>query len=89
MDDVDAEVEVLAETALLDERRSRSRLVAATIADVEGHLGVAADGPDRPLLERAQELRLQRERHLADLVEEERAAVRLDEEAGARRRARR
>ena len=33
------------------------------------------------LLERAQELGLQRERHLADLVEEERAAVGLLEEA--------
>ena len=53
-------------------------------ADVERHLAVAADRPHRPLLQRAQQLRLQRERQLADLVEEERAAVRLHEEARAR-----
>ena len=34
-----------------------------------------ADPDDDPLLERAQQLHLQRERHLADLVEEQRAAV--------------
>ena len=53
--------------------------------DVEGHLARAADGADHALLQRAQELGLQAERHLADLVEEERAARRLDEEARAAR----
>ena len=37
----------------------------------------AADGAHLALLQRAQQLRLQPERQLADLVEEERAAVRL------------
>ena len=43
-----------------------------------------ADAPDLALLERAQQLRLQVERQLAELVEEQRAAVGLLEQAGAR-----
>ena len=50
---------------------------------------VAADAAHLAPLERAQELRLQLERQLADLVDEERAAVRLLEDARARRRRRR
>ena len=46
-----------------------------------GHLVVAADRAHGPLLQRAQQLRLQRERQLADLVEEQRAAVGLHEQA--------
>ena len=37
---------------------------------------LAAEALDRPLLQRAQELGLQLDRHVADLVEIERAAVR-------------
>ena len=48
--------------------------------------------PERPLLQHAQELRLRGRRHLADFVEEQRAAVRQLERAlpprdGARERA--
>ena len=44
-------------------------------------------GRTAPLLQHVQQLRLQRERHLADLVEEERAAVGLLEAGPARRAA--
>ena len=63
-------------------------MVAATTRTSNGELGVAADRPHAPLLQRAQQLGLQRQRHLADLVEEQRAAVGLREQARARRRAR-
>ena len=85
---VEAEEEILAEAPLLD-RRVEVAVGGGDDAHVERHLVVAADGPDAALLERAQQLRLERERQVADLVEEERAAVRLDEQARARRRARR
>ena len=60
---------------------SRSRFVAATQAHVDRDLGLGADRAHLALLQRAQQLGLQRERHLADLVEEQRAAVRLLEQA--------
>ena len=50
---------------------------------------VAADAPDLAALDRAEELRLEREVEIADLVDEERAAVRLLEDAVPRRRRRR
>ena len=57
-------------------------------ADVDVQRLGAADPLETPLLERAQDLRLQRQRQLADLVEEQRAAMRQLEPAGlARRRA--
>ena len=74
VDDVEPVVEVLAEAARLD------LLLEVAVgrgddADVD-RLGLGvADAEDDPLLQRAQELHLQRERHLADLVEEQRAAV--------------
>src|SRR6266478_5202255 len=84
VDHVDPEVEILAEAALLD-----SRLEVAVgrrdQVDVEGHLLVGADGPHAARLERPQELRLEGERQVADLVEEERTPVRLHEEPPARR----
>src|SRR5690606_38937761 len=49
-------------------------------ARVEAALAARAHGPHDALLQRAQELRLHVELELADLVEEERPAVRLDEE---------
>ena len=52
-------------------------------ADVDGELGAGTDGPDGALLEGAQELGLQAARQLADLVEEDGAAVGLGEQAGA------
>ena len=58
-------------------------------AHVDGDHLRAADAADLALLERAQQLGLQLERQLADLVEEERAAVRLLEAADAPRLRRR
>src|SRR5204863_711263 len=52
---------------------------------VERDLRVGADRTDLPLLERAEELRLHVDRQLPDLVEEERAAARLDEQTRALR----
>jgi hypothetical protein len=89
--DVQAIVKILAERALAHEisqilvgRRDHARI------DGDG-LG-AADRPDLPLLEHAEELDLEAHRHVADLIEQERAAVRGLEQAlvaavGARERA--
>ena len=60
-------------------------MVAATHAHVDRALGVLAPtAPDLARLEHAQQLRLQRERQLADLVEEQRAAVGRPRTAPAR-----
>ena len=59
-------------------------MVAAIDARVERHLLVAADRAHLALLQHAQQLDLHLERHLADLVEEDRAGAGLDEQAGAR-----
>src|SRR5690606_14300454 len=72
----EAMVEVLAETPLLhlvEEVPVRRR------HDADVHLdgAVPADAADLALLERAEHLRLSREAHVADLVEEEGAAVGL------------
>jgi dipeptidyl aminopeptidase/acylaminoacyl peptidase len=83
LDDVEAIVEILTEAPLGDaglEVAVRGR----HDANVDVDLAIAADGPHLALLQHAQELGLERERHLADLVEEERALLGLDEEAGAR-----
>ena len=84
MDHVDAEVEVLAEAALLD-RGLEVAVGGGDDAHVDRHLAVAADRANAPLLQRAQELRAAGWRHVADLVEEQRAAVGLHEQPGARR----
>ena len=75
LDDPQAVVEVLAEAARRATAASRSWLVAARSAHVDADRLVAADALELLLLQRAQELRLRLERHVADLVEEERAAV--------------
>ena len=75
VDDVEAVVEVLAEAAGLD-LDVEVAVGGGEDADVD-RLGVGvADPHDHPLLQRAQDLHLQRQRHLADLVEEQRAAGR-------------
>ncbi len=51
---------------------------------IHRHLAIGPDRTNRARLERSQELRLEPRRHLADLVEEERAAGSLDQEAVAR-----
>ena len=79
-DDVDPVVEVLAELALRDELRQVA-VGGGDDAHVDGRLVVAADPADDLLLDRPQELDLHGRRRLADLVEEERAAVGLLEEA--------
>ena len=53
-------------------------------AHVDRDVVLAADAPDAPPLEHAEQVRLDRERELADLVEEERAAVRALERADVR-----
>ena len=73
-DDVEAVEEILAERAGLD----RGLEVAVGRRDqpeVDAYRPRAADALELALLQRAQQLRLQRERQLADLVEEQRAAV--------------
>ena len=50
-------------------------------AHVDRPLLVRADGADGSALENVEQLRLERRRHLADLVEEERAAAGLFEQA--------
>ena len=88
VDDVEAVVEVLAEAP----RRDLVGEVAVgrrDDADVDLHGLVAADALERALLEDAQELDLDRRRDLADLVEEERAAVGLLEAPLAAARPRR
>jgi hypothetical protein len=74
-DHVDAVVEVLAEPALLD-LGLEIAVGRAHHPGRERQLVVAADRPDRALLQHAQQLDLHLERHLADLVEEDGAARR-------------
>src|SRR5690606_8281616 len=79
--DGDAVEEVSAEPALSDlllEVLVRGR----DDADVDGARVILAEPPDLALLEGAQELDLERGRHLAELVEEECAAGGRLEEAG-------
>ena len=68
---------------------SRSRFVAATMRTSTAHGLVAADALELALLQHAQQLDLHRQRDLADLVEEQRAAVGLLEAALLARRRRR
>ena len=79
-EDVEAEEEILAERAALDGLAEilvrRGEHAHVDVDDV-----LAADARDLAGLQRAQHLRLRDEVHVADLVEEERAAVRLLEEA--------
>ncbi len=79
-DDVEPVVEVLAELAALD-RRLEILVGRGEEAHVDAERVLAADRAHALVLQHAQELHLQRERQLADLVEEERAAVRLADQA--------
>ena len=73
-EDLQAVVEVLAELARGDPLREVA-VRRADEADVDPERARLADAPDLAVLEGAQELRLERERHLGDLVEEQRPAV--------------
>jgi hypothetical protein len=81
--DVEAEEQVLAEQALLDQD---AQVLVGRRDDA--HVGLdrraAADGGVFALLQHAQQPRLRLHRHVADLVEEQRAALGLLEAAGAR-----
>src|ERR1041385_3855690 len=85
MHDVDSVEEISTEPRLVDSTLE----IAIRRGDesrVERHFRVSAERPHGALLEGAKELRLQFERHLTDLVEKQRAAVRLHEEPGSRLR---
>ena len=79
---VEPVVEVLAELSVRTSV-ARSRWVAAMIR-TSTLTAASADRHDLALLERAQQPRLQRGRDIADLVEEQRAAVGLTKSPGAR-----
>jgi hypothetical protein len=83
-DDVQAVKEVLAERPLLD-HLAQVHVARGDDADVESHRARFADTLDLALLQRAQQLGLQRQRHRRQLVDEERAAMGELESAGARR----
>ena len=87
-DHVQAVVEVLAERAL-----AHARLEVLVRGGDHAHVRlerlVAADAVELAVGEHAQQARLQVRRHVADLVEEQRAALGLLEAAAAHRSARR
>ncbi|MEZ4295692.1 MAG: hypothetical protein R3B70_12000 [Polyangiaceae bacterium] len=80
LDDGEAVIQVLAERALVDAPRERA-VRGGDDAHVDRASDAGADPPHAARLDRAEQLRLKGERHLADLVEEERPAVRLFEHA--------
>ena len=84
LDDVDPKVEVFPEGSLCD-RRLEITVGRRHQAHVARDLRIAADRPDCPLLQDPQKLGLQGEWQFADLVEQERPAIGLNEEAGAGR----
>ena len=84
---VDAVVQVFAETPGVDFGAQLS-VRRADEAEVDRHRGAAAERLHLPVLQHAQQARLHRQRHVADLVEEQRAAVRLADARRARRRGR-
>jgi hypothetical protein len=82
MHDVEPVIEILAKASF----SHFDREIAIGRRDethVDANRLVAADALERSLLQHAEKLHLQRERDLADFVEEERAAVRLLEPADA------
>ena len=88
VDDREAEVEVLAEGALVD-HLAQVAVGGGEHAHVDLDDLVAADALDLAVLEHAQQLGLQVEVELADLVEEDGAALGLLEAAAAAGRPRR
>src|SRR5205085_11822776 len=84
VDDVEPVEEVIAELLLLD-LPLQVFVGRADDADVDLDRQRRADPLDLPLLEYAEELRLHRQAHLADLIEEDRALVGHLEAAAALR----
>ena len=74
LDDVEAVIQVLAELARLH-FGAEVLVRRAQQPHVDRQLGDGTDRPHRALLNRAQQLALHRQRKVADLVEEQRAAV--------------
>ena len=88
LDDLEPVVEVLAEGAARD-AVGEVAVGGRDDAHVDPPVLVLADAPDLPLLQHAQQLDLHARRDLADLVEEQRAAVRrLEQPRPVRGRAR-
>ena len=79
-DGVDAEIEILAQPPVA-QRRVEIDVGRADQPEVDVDDPVAADRPVLALLQHAQQLGLQVRRHLADLVEQQRAALRHLEQA--------
>src|SRR6476659_7265023 len=74
--DIETIVEVFAETALRD-RLTQSNIGRCHDANVDIDRLAPADTHDLSILEKPQKVSLQVDRHVADLVEEQRAAVRV------------
>ena len=83
VEDVEAVVEVLAEQARRDHALLQVAVGRGDDAHVDAHRLVGAQRLDHPLLQHAQQLGLRGHRHLGDLVEQQRAAVRGAEAAVA------
>ena len=81
-EDVQAVVEVVAQLAL-GHRGDGIHVRGRQDADVDFLLDPAAQPPEFPLLQDAQQLDLRHRHHLGDLVEEQRAAIGELETAGA------
>src|SRR6185369_13491715 len=77
---VEPVVEILAQLALLD-RGGRIDIGRGNHAHVDGLLHPSSEAAEAAFLEHAQQLDLRGRRHLADLVEEQRAAIREFEAA--------
>ena len=88
-DDGEPEQQVVAEAAPAATASASGRLVAAITRTSTARGVVLAHAPHFALLQHAQQLGLRARRQLADLVEKQRAAVRVLEQARARRRPRR
>ena len=84
LDDLQPVVEILAELAGPDHRRQVA-IGGRDDAHVDLHRPVAAELRERPILQHVQELGLEADGHLADFVEQDRAAARELELADARR----
>ena len=84
IDDVEAEIEILAESALAH-RLLEVAVRGGDDADVDLHRLGAADAVDLALLDGAQQLGLQARMHLADFVEQQGAAIGFLELADAAR----
>ena len=80
MDDVEPVVEILAEAAVR-EHRLEVLVGRGHHADVDALVLGRAERADLVLLQHAEQLGLERQRELADLVEEDRAGFGLDEQA--------